>query len=56
MRYQELLNEYRDLLAADVRLQQELHRIPKGYLVTKKISGREYQYLQPHTYAEEADS
>lgn len=46
MRYQELLNEYRDLLAADVRLQQELHRIPKGYLVTKKISGREYQYLQ----------
>ena len=46
MRYQELLVEYKDLLAAYVHLQQELRSIPKGYLVAKKISGREYQYLQ----------
>ena len=46
MKYQELLNEYKDLLAADVRLRSELQQIPKGYLVTKKISGKEYLYLQ----------
>ena len=46
MKYQQLLNEYKDLLAADVRLRSELQQIPKGYLVTKKISGKEYLYLQ----------
>ena len=46
MKYHELLVEYKDLLAEDVRLRQELHLIPKGYLVTKKIAGKEYLYLQ----------
>jgi hypothetical protein len=46
MKYQELLVEYKELLAEDVRLRQEMNLIPKGYLVTKKIAGKEYLYLQ----------
>ena len=46
MKYQELLVEYKELLAEDVRLRQEMYLIPKGYLVTKKIAGKEYLYLQ----------
>lgn len=46
MKYHELLVEYKELLAEDVRLRQEMHQIPKGYLVTKKIAGKEYLYLQ----------
>ena len=46
MKYQELLLEYKDLLAEDIRLRQEMHQIPKGYLVTKKIAGKDYLYLQ----------
>ena len=46
MKYHELLVEYKELLAEDVRLRQEMYLIPKGYLVTKKIAGKEYLYLQ----------
>ena len=46
MKYHELLVEYKELLTQDVRLRQEMHLIPKGYLVTKKIAGKEYLYLQ----------
>ena len=46
MKYHELLVEYKKLLADDVRLRQEMHLIPKGYLVTKKIAGKDYLYLQ----------
>ena len=46
MKYHELLVEYKKLLADDVRLRQEMNLIPKGYLVTKKIAGKEYLYLQ----------
>ena len=46
MKYHELLVEYKELLAEDVRLRQEMHLLPKGYLVTKKIAGKEYLYLQ----------
>ena len=46
MKYRELLDEYRSLLERDVALRMELHQIPKGYLVTKKISGKDYLYLQ----------
>lgn len=46
MKYRELLDEYKGLLDRDVALRIELHQIPKGYLVTKKISGKEYLYLQ----------
>lgn len=46
MKYHELLAEYKELLAADVRLRQEMHLIPRGYLVTKRIAGKEYLYLQ----------
>ena len=46
MRYRELYNEYADLLARETVLRQEMHGIPKGYLATKKIAGKEYLYLQ----------
>ena len=46
MKYHELLVEYKKLLADDVRLRREMHLIPKGYLVTKKIAGKDYLYLQ----------
>ena len=46
MKYRELYDEYRELLAHETKLRQEMHRIPKGYLVTKKMAGKEYLYLQ----------
>ena len=46
MKYRELYDEYADLLAREAILRQEMHGIPKGYLVTKKIAGKEYLYLQ----------
>ena len=46
MKYRELYDEYADLLARETVLRQEMHGIPKGYLVTKKIVGKEYLYLQ----------
>ena len=46
MKYRELYDEYADLLVRETVLQQEMHGIPKGYLVTKKIAGKEYLYLQ----------
>ena len=45
MRYSELLNEYRDLLHADVQLRTQLQAIPKGYVTTKRIAGKDYYYL-----------
>lgn len=50
MRYCELLDEYKNLLACEIKLRQEMHSIPKGYLVTKKIAGKEYLYLQYTTH------
>ena len=44
MKYRELHEEYADLLARETVLRQEMHGIPKGYLVTKKIAGKEYLY------------
>ena len=46
MRYVELLNEYKDLLFEDIRLRTQLQTIPKGYVTTKKIAGKDYFYLQ----------
>lgn len=46
MKYQELLDEYKQLLHRDVQLQQQMQQIPKGYIVIKRISGKEYYYLQ----------
>ena len=46
MKYRELYEEYRNLLACETKLRQEMHQIPKGYLVMKKIAGKEYLYLQ----------
>ena len=46
MKYRELYDEYRELLVCETKLRQEIYRIPKGYLVTKKIAGKEYLYLQ----------
>ena len=46
MRYFELLNEYKELLHTDVQLRTQLQAIPKGYVTTKKIAGKDYCYLQ----------
>jgi len=46
MKYRELYEEYCNLLACETKLRLEMYRIPKGYLVTKKIAGKEYLYLQ----------
>ena len=46
MKYQELYNEYTAFLQRQSELQQKLQAIPKGYVTVKKISGKEYHYLQ----------
>ena len=46
MKYQELYNEYVTLLYRQANTRQELQDIPKGYVTIKRISGKEYHYLQ----------
>lgn len=46
MKYREIYDEYSDLIARETVLRQEIHGIPKGYLVTKRIGGKDYLYLQ----------
>lgn len=46
MRYQELHDEYNNLLNSYSALQLELSSLPKGALSTKTISGKEYVYHQ----------
>lgn len=46
MRYQEIFEEYHSLLKDNSRIRQELAGLPKGTIAKKKISGREYHYLQ----------
>ena len=49
MKYQELYAEYSALLHAQIKLKRCLMATPRGYITTKKISGKEYHYLQ-YTY------
>lgn len=46
MKYQELYQDYRHLLDEELRICRQLDQLPNGYLTVKKISGKEYQYLQ----------
>ena len=46
MRYSELLNEYKALLHTDVQVRMQMQTIPKGYVTTKRIAGKDYYYLQ----------
>lgn len=46
MKYLELYNEYTTLLHSQAEIQRQIHAIPKGYITIKKISGKEYHYLQ----------
>lgn len=46
MRYQELYSEYIVLLQQKSKSHRQLQSIPKGYITTKKIAGKEYHYLQ----------
>ena len=50
MKYRELFDEYVQLLQESTTLRSQLLQIPKGYLVTKKISGKDYHYLQYTTF------
>lgn len=46
LKYQELYMDYQRLLDEDLRLCTELAELPAGHLTTKRISGKEYHYLQ----------
>ena len=46
MKYQELYDEYNELLQRFSSLTLELQELPRGYICTKTISGKEYYYLQ----------
>ena len=46
MKYQEVHGEYVNYLARYVEIRQELDCLNKGTVVVKKISGKEYHYLQ----------
>lgn len=46
MRYKELYNEYGTLLHRQAELRQQMQSTPRGYITIKKISGKEYHYLQ----------
>jgi len=48
MRYQELYDEYSALLRRHTELRTQLQGLPIGYITKRKISGKEYHYLQ-HT-------
>ena len=46
MKYQEIYNEYTGLLNEYCKLHHELCLLPKGTVVRKRISGKDYYYLQ----------
>lgn len=46
MKYQELYDEYTTLLHYQTEIRRQLQLIPKGYIASKNISGKEYHYLQ----------
>ena len=46
MRYQELYDEYSELLRRETDLRVRLQSLPFGYITKRKISGKEYSYLQ----------
>ena len=46
MKYKEVFEEYAELLHKNVELRSQLREIPKGYLVSKRISGKDYTYHQ----------
>lgn len=46
MKYQELYLDYQRLLDEELQLCGELAELPAGNLTAKRISGKEYQYLQ----------
>lgn len=49
MRYQELYDEYSALLRRQTELRTKMQKMPIGYITKRKISGKEYHYLQ-HTH------
>ena len=46
MRYQELYDEYSELLRRETQLKTQIQGLPYGYITKRKISGKEYSYLQ----------
>lgn len=46
MKYQELYQEYKTLLGDYVSVRLRIQSLPKGYITVRKISGKEYHYLQ----------
>ena len=50
MKYQEIYDEYTALLQRYSKTRFELSSLPKGNIVKKRISGKEYYYLQYSSY------
>lgn len=50
MKYQEIYKEYTSLVNHYSNIRFELHDLPKGSIVKKKITNKEYHYLQYTSY------
>jgi len=46
MKYQEIYNEYKELLNCYAEKSMQVQGLPKGYITIRKIAGRDYHYLQ----------
>ena len=42
----DIINEYKELLALKLEIEQQLSNLPKGYISKKTIGGKLYLYLQ----------
>lgn len=42
----DIINEYKELLALKLEIEQQLSNLPKGYISKKTIGGKQYLYLQ----------
>ncbi len=50
MKYQEIYDEYTNLLQSHSQMRFEMADLPMGNIVKKRISGKEYHYLQYSAY------
>lgn len=50
MKYQEIYDEYTNLLQSHSQIRFEMADLPMGNIVKKRISGKEYHYLQYSAY------
>ena len=44
--YESIINEYRNILNEKSRINEDIKKLPKGYISKKNIKGKDYFYLQ----------